>query len=842
MRERRPAPSSRKQQSMPVEDVGTEESSDDDASEKRVIQLQRKKLGMTVTEDGGDDEEEDEGVFDLSDGGEGDSDEGEGDDEEDDDDIGHALAQGGRMAKLAKHAKSLGLKLKLATKEDELGDAVEDGGAGGEEEERGGAIMDDPEALQEEETEALRLQRERASKMAASDFGLDDDGDDGGDEESGDGEEEETMGAAAERKATPSTPSRGAAKAAAAAAAAAGSAPAADAAKRGGKGGKRGTSGGVAAAVEVEAVAKDLSGMSTEARMAALMADAPELMSLLQDLTDSLAEVRHRVGPVLAEVKAGKLATAEGLSYLEAKHLLLLHYCQNIVFYLLLKSEGRSVRDHPVITRLVELRTYLEKIRPIDKQLHYQVEKLLRAAQLADTSAADGGGEDPLLGDGSSPGGTAAGTGSAVDEDAEMLRHGPRPDALIPQSGGAGACRAGCLALTAGRPTSHRRSNVVLSGPGTRPSDIDKRGAAAGGGGGSSSAPSDGLYRPPRLNAASMEMDAEAANVAKVGKDGSSLTRDERRRLKDARSRASRSSAVQELEEELAGAPQELKEHQAGFDSMGAIRSRQQLESRAEAEEELFTRVPLSREENKRLKASRRAGLAGAGAMDDFADEVADLVEVARGQEGQGAGGRASSALTSIFAKQKVSQKYGADHPSLSRKGASGDEDLPKREALGDRRAKFDQTAARRSVAAQQAREEDGGEEYDADGGAGRKRRAPAGEEDAYYQEAKAAATSRKAIRQGLHSAPATLPPLPYERVEEGAPRAIGNTIQKNRGLTPHRRKDLKNPRVKHRIKYASALVRRGGQVQAVRGAEGVSYGGEATGIKSKLSKSKRLG
>ncbi len=36
------------------------------------------------------------------------------------------------------------------------------------------------------------------------------------------------------------------------------------------------------------------------------------------------AQVRHRVGPLVHEVRAGKLATREGLSYLEAKHLLLL--------------------------------------------------------------------------------------------------------------------------------------------------------------------------------------------------------------------------------------------------------------------------------------------------------------------------------------------------------------------------------------------------------------------------------------------------------------------------------------------------------------------------------------
>ena len=40
------------------------------------------------------------------------------------------------------------------------------------------------------------------------------------------------------------------------------------------------------------------------------------------------------------------------------------------------------MRDHPVITRLLELRAYLEKIRPIDKKLQYQMDKLLLAAQL----------------------------------------------------------------------------------------------------------------------------------------------------------------------------------------------------------------------------------------------------------------------------------------------------------------------------------------------------------------------------------------------------------------------------------------------------------------------------
>lgn len=88
-----------------------------------------------------------------------------------------------------------------------------------------------------------------------------------------------------------------------------------------------------------------------EERSAVVLADAPELVGLLDELTACLAEARGVVGPLLREVSAGGLATASGLSYLEAKHLLLLQHCCCIVAYLMLKAEGRPVADHPVIGR-----------------------------------------------------------------------------------------------------------------------------------------------------------------------------------------------------------------------------------------------------------------------------------------------------------------------------------------------------------------------------------------------------------------------------------------------------------------------------------------------------------
>jgi U3 small nucleolar RNA-associated protein 3 len=72
--------------------------------------------------------------------------------------------------------------------------------------------------------------------------------------------------------------------------------------------------------------------------------------------------------------------------------------------------------------------------------------------------------------------------------------------------------------------------------------------------------------------------------------------------------------------------------------------------------------------------------------------------------------------------------------------------------------------------------------------------------------------------------------------------RAISKTIMKNRGLVAHKSKLNRNPRVKKREQYRKALVRRKGQVREVRTDEGHKYGGEETGIKSGLSRSRKLG
>lgn len=66
--------------------------------------------------------------------------------------------------------------------------------------------------------------------------------------------------------------------------------------------------------------------------------------------------------------------------------------------------------------------------------------------------------------------------------------------------------------------------------------------------------------------------------------------------------------------------------------------------------------------------------------------------------------------------------------------------------------------------------------------------------------------------------------------------REITYQIAKNKGLTPFRKKELRNPRVKHRNKFRKALIRRKGAVRTVR-KETTRYDGEKFGIKASVKK-----
>lgn len=79
------------------------------------------------------------------------------------------------------------------------------------------------------------------------------------------------------------------------------------------------------------------------------------------------------------------------------------------------------------------------------------------------------------------------------------------------------------------------------------------------------------------------------------------------------------------------------------------------------------------------------------------------------------------------------------------------------------------------------------------------------------------------------------------EALDGDKKRAASYEIMKNRGLTPHRKKSNRNPRVKKREMYKKAVIARKGQVREVVTGVGSAYGGELTGIKANIARSRKI-
>jgi U3 small nucleolar RNA-associated protein 3 len=107
-----------------------------------------------------------------------------------------------------------------------------------------------------------------------------------------------------------------------------------------------------------------------------------------------------------------------------------------------------------------------------------------------------------------------------------------------------------------------------------------------------------------------------------------------------------------------------------------------------------------------------------------------------------------------------------------------------------------------------------------------------------FYKTMAKKSMAKKSFKKSLYQ---VAPKFPRVDGEVDGERAISKTILKNRGLVAHKAKINRNPRVKKREQYRKALIRRKGAVREVRQEEGHKYGGEGTGIKSGISRSRKL-
>ena len=527
--------------------------------------------------------------------------------------------------------------------------------------------------------------------------------------------------------------------------------------------------------MSIEKLTRDVSKLTKSQRLDMIRLEAPEMLGLVDELNERVFELKNRILPVAECIKkASKLKPVDDdlAKYMEVKQQLLLSYCINTVFYLILKSEGKSVKSHPVMKQLLTLRYAMEKMRPLDGRLKYQIDRLLSVQIESDpTEEATSNGKTQNM---------ASHTNSKSRPNASAMLEGDSDD----DSDG--------------------------SSDNDNDADMERGGRSAS---------ANGVYRPRKLNAVHYNDDKD------ITKQEEKIAR-KRKKLKN-------SEILESLREEFGEAPEAAAS--SGIESSKDKKELDEEEAeRRNFEEDRFVRLTMSRKDKQSIKKRERSltnynNMADIGDVGEF-EELADLASTLRDATGD----TTAPAVKSL----KSSQKSDGDINSAMRKavsvfsGDSGSKNSKKSmqmEGWSDEEDnEFDDMLAmgagegrKRRRAPDEAMDDDDDEENLVEAFGKKKKE--------YVQQKKEHYTVPS--RTGGH-----------EDVVSGEKRAASYEIMTNRGLTPHRKKANRNPRVKKREAFAKAVVARKGQVREAQSGSATNYGGELTGIKANLSRSRRIG
>ncbi|XP_034097639.1 neuroguidin isoform X2 [Drosophila albomicans] len=277
--------------------------------------------------------------------------------------------------------------------------------------------------------------------------------------------------------------------------------------------------------------------------------DIPQAIQLLGEMNSNVKQVTDLVEGMLQRVKRGELSTEYGLSFLEVKYHMLLDYLINLTYVVLRKCSGETIEGDPSIERLIEIRTVLEKIRPIDYKLRYQIDKLVKTATTGVSSSTDPilykpNPEDML---------SAAGADNEEDDDAEAGSDSDA-DEDEDENDEAGAAKKPRKAATAGK---------------------------------------SGVYVPPRIKPVYYDGDERDADK-------------EKKALDRAKKRAITSSMLQDLKEEYLDAPTELSSGSRAQQLLSQAQKEKQ-----EYEEDYLMRLPVTKAEKHRQRKLTTLGTLG---------------------------------------------------------------------------------------------------------------------------------------------------------------------------------------------------------------------------------------
>lgn len=106
--------------------------------------------------------------------------------------------------------------------------------------------------------------------------------------------------------------------------------------------------------------------------------ESPELKSLLTEFEDSLVSISEL--QALLDKKNSIEISKDIQSYLEMKYNLLMNYCTFLSFYLLMKVEGKSIKEHAVLFKINNIKNLLNSLSLFDERITPALQILIKKA------------------------------------------------------------------------------------------------------------------------------------------------------------------------------------------------------------------------------------------------------------------------------------------------------------------------------------------------------------------------------------------------------------------------------------------------------------------------------
>lgn len=140
----------------------------------------------------------------------------------------------------------------------------------------------------------------------------------------------------------------------------------------------------------------DLSGLSHRQLTQLFRKDSPEFDGLVQDFEQRLQQSQNVLEPILQHFRHTALAKLPLFDFVTTKNQLILTYCSNVAFYLVLKAKRVSIKNHPLAKRLVQMRQLLLQLEDqYERVVRPQLERMLDSIGKGEELVFDDGAEKP---------------------------------------------------------------------------------------------------------------------------------------------------------------------------------------------------------------------------------------------------------------------------------------------------------------------------------------------------------------------------------------------------------------------------------------------------------------